>query len=421
MSRHYLFITSLAVASVLSGCGSASVRYATPVQERYEQQALLRPRAAKTFAVTSANPGFPTDRVAVEGMQRVDMTAADLVITVDFKGTSVAPGDLKSAYVCVSGPTLGADGKSIDGSMGKYYQPLGFNEPIVQAPLHLVVLHWMDCTQVDTGSYQVQGGGKMLSQGDLTAQTSFRVGKPLDRTASFREMMTVASAGVAVGNDARVQGPADAAATTASNYLQDAFGDYKYIGSRGYLVKSKVELAMKQMASDPNSPARKALIQKVDEAVKARTSDPASVLAKLQEHLTANYASGPRAIGIEIAQVEGNPAVQEATAKITALIAMPTVQRQVEVDGIIKLLSQGRESLRPEDVRACAACHYNEAIVHYLIGDFVAAQRSLQRARLENQKETDGMFGSTGKQLGQKIERLAVSAADRARRAAANL
>jgi hypothetical protein len=417
-TTHSSLAIAVATALLLSGCGSAGVRYTAPLTEQYEQIPLLRPAAAKTFSVVIKGKELVGEALVIEGMTRVT-DGGDLQVVVDYQGTTATAGALRSGYVCVANDTTTADGKSIDLTMAKNYQSMGFNESIIRAPLHLVVSYWYDGSLAGGGSLQVlKADGAVISSTDLTYMRTLRVGKPLEKSYPFQEMMPVASASGSFGQDSG-SGQSDAASRTAQGYLDGAFVDYQFVRRNDYLPRSAVEKSMKAMSQTPDSPGKKAALAAWEQAASAGANDVRNTISKAQDHLTQQYASGPRKFLLPIAEIKDNAAFAQANATIRALEAVPAAERGSKGNEALTQLEAVHAALKPEDIRARAAILYDRAVVQYLLGDFAAVEKSLLAARAENAKENDGFFSSSGKELSAKIDVLEHSAQDRAKRLAA--
>ncbi|MBA3936012.1 MAG: hypothetical protein H0X38_00990 [Planctomycetes bacterium] len=416
----------LFAAFAATGCGGASVRYAPPAEEKYQQIPLKRPKAAESFALVSVGKPIPGTEVAIEGMHRVDAGApSDIIVTVDYQGTELIPdGEVRTGYVCVSGPTTGPDGSQIDGSMGKYYQPLGFNEPIILAPLHLIVSYWQNGTLGQKGTFAVKtADGKELSSGSLSSTDTVLVGKVISEQFPFKQVVSFGSAGAAIGNGVQAQGPQDAVAGRANEYLSGAYADYEYVSRHGYLTRSAVESAMKQMTMKSDSPGRKNLATAWASQVQASSNATGGALRSVQAHLTTNYASGPRTISLTFAQVDGEhpsaSAVASAGTIFASLPALAQDQRVAPCKDALQQLASALGSVKPEEVRLLAAITYDIGLIQYMSGDFASAAKSFDTAATENASEKDGMFGHSGRDLAGQITMASTSAKDRAKRLAA--
>ena len=422
----HMGVVALALTAV--GCGGASVRYAPPADEKYDQLPLMRPKSAETFAVVTTGKPLTNTQISIEGMRKVDAGApSDMTVTIDYQGTDlIADGPVHSGYVCVSAPVTGPDGQQIDGSMAKYYQPLGFNEPITRGPLHLIVGYWQNGTLTRNGSFTVKSAdGKALSNGPLGASGAVLVGKVLHEQYPFRQVMSIASASGGVGSGVHAQGPHDAAASAADDYMANAYVDYTYVSTSNYIPQSKVEAAMAQMASKQGSPGRTSLATAWNQEVQNASQSTTGVLGAVQAHLNANYASGPRTIKLLFAEVDGeHPAasgVTQAGTIVSALMAQPVAQRSAQAQQAIQLLESAKSQTKPEEIRLRAALSYDIGLVKYLAGDFTAAAQTLDAATTENAQEKDGMFGSSGRELAGVIQPVLASAKDRALRLQASL
>lgn len=411
-------IVSLEVL-LLAGCGGAGVRYAPPAVEHYEQTPLLRPTTALTFTLDLKNGGLAGEALAIEGMTRVP-AGGDLLVVLDYQGATATVGTLHSSYVCIANSCQDAAGRSVDLTDARNFQPRGFNEPIIQGPLHLIVSYWIEGSILHRGTLQVVSGDhRALSNVDLNYTAPVALGKVLPQDQFFREMTTIASAHGAAGQDATLPGAADAAANMARSYFDGAFTDYQFVDRPGFMARSMVLKVMDTLAQTPDTLGKQAALRAWDQGAPARSANFGGLLAKAQDHLTEQYASGPRQLSLAVAQVEGNSAVDSVSQIVRELVGMPMARRQELGAEALRLLDAGFANTKPEEARCRAAILYDRAVVHYLLADFHSATGELQAARTENAKERDGIFGTSARELSTRIEVLAQSTDDRARRLAA--
>nr|MBA3684893.1 hypothetical protein [Planctomycetota bacterium] len=112
-------------------------------------------------------------------------------------------------------------------------------------------------------------------------------------------------------------------------------------------------------------------------------------------------------------------AVAQAAALVARLVATPAAQRAEPAKEATQLLDAALAGAKPDETRIRACLLYDKAVVAYLAGDFAEAIATLQAAEAENAKQADGIFGSSGKQLANRVAQMLVSAKDRAAREAA--
>jgi hypothetical protein len=406
------------MAVLLGGCGGAGVRYAPPVMEHYQQVPLLRPSMATTFSVSAKGTALAGEALAIEGMTRVP-AGGDLQVVIDHQGATPSDGTLRSSQVCVANAYLDAEGRAVDLTEARNFKALGFTEPIIAGPLHLIVSYWIEGSIQHRGVMQVLAADqRVLSSMEVGGATPVAIGRPVPPGQPFRETPTLGSRPGAHGQDATLPGASDAAANLARSYFEGAFTDYQFVDRRGFLTRSTVLMALETLAQTQDTLGKKAALRAWDQGVSGLHNDVGAVLARVQAHLTAQYASGPRQLAVAVAEVAGNAAVGSVSGIVRELVALPVERRaSLGVEALL-LLDAALADTRPEDARARAVIRYDRGLVHYLLGDFPTAGSELLAARAENAKEQDGFFGTAAHDLALRIDEVSASASDRAQRLA---
>jgi hypothetical protein len=137
-----------------------------------------------------------------------------------------------------------------------------------------------------------------------------------------------------------------------------------------------------------------------------------SVFFGISSWLENEYSGGPTEYKFAFGALDGEPSFPSIISRFDQLLASATEGRELLAQNLVADLNA--IVANPQlDLRPRAVASYDCAVVYLVIGNLEKAHAAALAALALNEKETDGFFGSSGKDLAAQIKALSSHINDR--------
>ncbi len=402
VSNTFLLLSIVTLSVALVGCGGPSIRYQDQ-SVTYEKIPRKRPAGATTFAIEAQGEGsVPSEKFAIRGMQPA-ADKPDLVVRLKpGKASWDEVPNISTNERLDYGGIPGPDGKEVDGTNNKYYSKAGYTEQVASNPIVTI-------THIGTGKLTVPyiveiidtRSGATVEVKDLTQSPSVILGRAPE--SSFLSY----SASIETGSTERSVTNVD----DGSNVYQDV----RQL-ARGVVTLRAAKqgaAAFAEAARNGRTPAKDLMMSRWNPTCAVRANYvQISAENALAAWLENDYAGGPTEFHFTFGDLDGEPSFPAIRARFDQLLSSATAGRESLAQGIVTdlgaIVANTQLDLRPR-----AVASYDCAVVYVVIGNLDKARGAAQAAKILNAQEGDGFFGSSGKDLTDRITALIAHITDR--------